>query len=461
MPKSALKFRLSAISAQGLADTITRLPVLLALSGLAILHTATLMDLPQRAYTHDFSVFYASAIALRHGLNPYTVNLAPIGRRLGFYIGALLHSTDTPTALLFFIPFSLATPPVAHAIWIDLSAAALVLALLLLIQPKYSGLDTRLAFAIAALALLYAPITENFLFSQRQTLILLLLVLVMRALDRGYEAAAGMFLGLAVAYRVFPLLIAGYFIIRSQWRPLIFMCLGFAIVVAVTVAVLGIPLCASYPTGMRFAMTASWHDPTDVALHGFLLRLFSYTGLQTNSRLQVLQRITIASAQIVIVALAAWPTYQRRLRTGFDRRTYGLWVAAALVLSPLSWIHYMVLLLIPFVEIASSAQKHESSTRAIWAAIVSYVLIVPGRGLREVVVGPIWWAYGVKYLAEGSSVALLLGFLAAEWLATDKTDSMEADKLRELSPTFAPSNSCASQGVSIRASNGSDAVIEL
>lgn len=226
MPKSALKFRLSAISAQGLADTITRLPVLLVLSGLAILHAATLMDLPQRAYTHDFSVFYASAIAVRHGFNPYTVNLTPIGRRLGFYIGALLHSTDTPTALLFFIPFSLATPPVAHAIWIDLSAAALVRALIVLIQPKYSGLDTRMALAIAALALLYAPITENFLFSQRQTLILLLLVLVMRALDRGYEAAAGMFLGLAVAYRVFPLLIAGYFIIRSQWRPLMFYVLG-------------------------------------------------------------------------------------------------------------------------------------------------------------------------------------------------------------------------------------------
>ena len=66
MPKSALKFRLSAISAQGLADTITRLPVLLVLSGLAILHAATLMDLPQRAYTHDFSVFY--------GNYPFTVD---------------------------------------------------------------------------------------------------------------------------------------------------------------------------------------------------------------------------------------------------------------------------------------------------------------------------------------------------------------------------------------------------
>jgi hypothetical protein len=460
VPKSALKFRLGAISVQGLADAITRLPVLVVLCGLAIFHTANLMDLPQRAYNHDFSGFYASAIALRHGLNPYTVNLTPIGQRLGLYIGPLLHSTDTPSALLFFLPFSLATPPVAHAIWIDLNAAALGLALILLIPPKFSGLDIRMAFVIAALALLYAPITENFLFSQRQTLILLLLVLVMRALDKGQEAAAGLWLGLAVAYRAFPVLIAGYFITRRQWRPLIFMALGVAIVVAVTVAALGVPVCVSYPNGMRFAMTAFWHDPTDVALRGFLLRLFSYMGFPTNSRFQVLQRVAIASAQIAIIALAAWPTYQRRQRTRLDRHTYGLWVAATIVLSPLSWIHYMILLLIPFVDIASSAQRHDYSRRAIWVAIVSYVLIEVTRGLREAVVGPIWWAHGVKYLAEGSTIALLLAFLAAEWLAIDTTDSIEGEELTQPSPTFARSSLYASRGITVRARNGSDAVTE-
>ena len=82
------------------------------------------MNLPARVYTHDFSVFYVSAIAFRHGLDPYTANLMPIGERLGMHIGSLIHSVDTPTALLFFIPFSLATPPVAYAIWIALNGAS-------------------------------------------------------------------------------------------------------------------------------------------------------------------------------------------------------------------------------------------------------------------------------------------------------------------------------------------------
>ena len=398
------------------------------------------MNLPQRAYTHDFSVFYTSAIALRDGLNPYTADLAPIGQRLGVYIGALRHSTDTPAALLFFQPFSFASLPKAHSIWIAMNAAALMVSLIILIAPRYSGLDTRMALVIGALALLYAPITENFLFSQRQPLILLLLVLTMRALDRGREGVAGLLLGLAVAYRVFPVLIAGYFIVRRQWRPLIFMGFGLAIVGAVTVAALGVPLCASYPDGMRSAMLV-WRDPTDVALRAFFFRVFFYLdGLRPDGRLEVLRFATIATAQIVIVVLTAWPTYKRRGQRGsdrgLDRSTFGLWVAAAIVLSPLSWIHYMVLLLIPFVQIASAAKQHDCSPRAIWAALASYVLIGITRGLREVVVGATWWEHGVKYLAEGSTVALLLGFLAAWWLATDSIGSMEPESRMQPSPAM-------------------------
>lgn len=388
---------------------------------LAILDAAALLaKLPARAYVEDFSVFYTSAIALRRGLDPYTVNLTPISQRLGMDIGGLIHTTDTPTAQLLFVPFSLATPPVAHTIWLALNFAALVAALILLIRPKYSGLDVRTALAITPLAIIYGPVTENFVFAQRQALILLLLVLMMRALKKGREAAAGLLLGLAVSYRAFPLLIAGYFILRRQWRPLIFTGIGFGLAIAVTVAGLGIPLCVSYIHGMRYAVTAFWYDPADVALREFIIRLFSYGARpQPDIRMRMLEYIIIVSAQIFIIALAAWPTYQSRQRPGFDRGGYGLWVVAAILLSPLSWIHYMVLLLIPFVEIANSARNQECSRRALWAAVASYLVVGIAHSLRENLISPVWWARGIKYLAEGSSVALLLGFLAAYWFATD------------------------------------------
>jgi hypothetical protein len=410
------------------------------------------VDLPQRAYTHDFSAFYAEAIAFRHSLDPYTTNLTPIGQPLGLHIGSLIHATDTPTALLLFIPFSFVTPSVAHTIWIALNAGALTAALILLLWPKYSGLSVRVGCAIGAIALLYQPITDNFIFGQRQTLILLLLVLVMRALDEGREAAAGLLFGLAVAYRAFPALISGYFVVRRQWRPLIFIGVALAIIGVVTVAGLGIPVCAGYLHGMNFAVSAFRLDPADVSLRGFTIRLFSYVaGLQPNTRIQILQRITITSGEIVIVGLAAWPTYQRRQRVGLDRRAYALWIAAAIILSPLSWIHYMILLLIPFVEIASAAERQKCSRREVWAAIASYVLIAMTYPLREDLVGVTAWVHGVRYLAEGPSVSLLVGFLAAYWFATDTSDSPDAETLRKTPPGFATSDLSPAQIVSLRA----------
>ena len=411
--------------------------MLAAVWSLAILHSVILaVNLPQRAFHNDFSVFYSSAIAFRTGLDPYVTNLMPIGQRLGMRIGALLHDTDTPTALLFFMPFSLMRAAVSHTIWMILNGAALVAALILLIRPKYSGLSIRMAVAIGALALLYAPITDNFIFSQRQTLILLLLVLVMRSLEEDREAAAGLLLAIAAAYRAFPILVAGYFIVRRQWRPLFFMSAGLAFIGAITLAGVGIPVCLSYLHGMRFALTAFTSDPADVALRGTVIRLFSYVfGQNLGGFLEVFQRITITFAQVGILFLAAWPTYIRSHRKGLDERTYGLWVATAIVLSPLSWIHYMLLLLIPFVAIASAAEQERCSRRAIWTAIASYALIALTYGLREDMVSAIWWARGVRYLAEGSSLALLLGFLAAYWFATDTADSAEHPGLSQTTPS--------------------------
>jgi alpha-1,2-mannosyltransferase len=422
-PGAMLKHK--AVSTRGLIAAITGLPILVILWGLAILHTVLLArSLPQRTYAHDFSVFYTSAIAFRRGLDPYTANLAPIGERIGMHVGSLIHTTDTPTALLFVIPFSFATPDAAHTIWTALNGAALVAALVLLLRPKYSRLNLTTALTIAALALVYAPVTVNFIFGQRQPLVLLLLVLVMRELAEGREAGAGLLLGVAIAYRAFPIVIAGYFVIRRQWRPLAFTGIGLAVAGVVTVAGLGIPVSVSYLHGMRFAITGFRLDPANVSIRGFLIRMFSYLdGYQLDDRMLLLQNITIVTAQIVTVLLVAWPTYQRRDLEGFDRRSYGLWIVAAIALSPLSWIHYMTLLLIPFVEIAGAAARQKCSRWTLWTAIASYVLTAVTYDLREDVVGALSWAHGVKYLAEGSSAALLLAFLAVYWFATERSDA--------------------------------------
>src|SRR5579864_7176765 len=49
---------------------------------------------------------------------------------------------------------------------------------------------------------------------------------------------------------------------------------------------------------------------------------FYLGGLQPDGRFEVLRFVIITTAQIVIMTLTAWPTYQRRGQTGLDQRTF-------------------------------------------------------------------------------------------------------------------------------------------
>ena len=419
------------ILGQGWAHAITRAPVLVTLWWMAILHTVILAwYLPQRAYDHDFSVFYSAAIALRQHLDPYTTDLVPIGQRMNMKVWPLVHTTDTPFALLLFMPFSLGAPATSHSIWITLNGIALFGALTLLIRPKYSGLDVRMALLTAALALLYAPVTENFLFSQRQVLILLLLALMMRSLESGNDVRAGLLLALAAAYRVFPILMVGYFVVRGQWRLLRYTALGLALIGAVTIVMMGLPLCVSFLRGVRLAMAAT-SNPADVAIRGLIIRGFTHVfGDRFDGRHEIFQRASILFAQLAILVLTVMPTLRNLRQTVFDQRSYGLWVAATVVLSPLSWIHYMVLLLIPLIAIAEAASHNQCSRRALFAAVASYLMIAVTSHVRVNLIDALWWARGVRYFAEGSSIALLIGFLAAYWFAADTTISESTEQSR-------------------------------
>src|ERR1700689_3241884 len=105
-------------SATSLINTLCRPPMLVLLSLACVFHLAMLTVVAAgRTPRFDFSVFYASAVALRMGLNPYLIDLSRIGDPLGLEIRPLIHTTSTPTFLLCFEPFGYLPETVAYWIW--------------------------------------------------------------------------------------------------------------------------------------------------------------------------------------------------------------------------------------------------------------------------------------------------------------------------------------------------------
>src|SRR5579863_4259147 len=189
--------RRRVISGAGLAYGLTRPSVLVLLCVGTLLHLAiAIAQAAARTRLWDFSHYYVAALAMRDGLNPYAIDLRPLGRQLG--LDGIARATDTPFFLLCFEPLTRLRPGVAYWIWFAISAAALLLAMISILRAA-PPLDRRQTISLSAIILLYPPLSNHIFFAQTQIVVLLLVVVAMRSFAAERDRSAG--LALAVARR--------------------------------------------------------------------------------------------------------------------------------------------------------------------------------------------------------------------------------------------------------------------
>jgi hypothetical protein len=352
--------------------------------------------------------------------------LSPIAHRLGIDLHRQIHTADTPPALLLFQAFSLLPPVSAYWAWFAFNTSAFVVAIYLMLFARNCTIEKRIAWMLAALLLIHPAFVDQLVLAQRQSLILLLLVLTMRWLEQERDGAAGLTLALAAALRAFPLLIAGYLIVRRRWRALGFTVLGLVLIGSVTAAALGIHQCVSYVQIVHGA-DAQWvmSQPWNLALHAFIWRMFRDAfGPAPGNTIRELQIVITMGSALAILGATIRATSQAKSGPDMDSRAFSLWVAASVILSPVVWIHYMVLLSIPLVRMVVASIGNRCSRRALWAIAISYVALVISSGSRVTVrdlVGQALYRVDLE-LGFGS---LLIAFVGIYWFATDRPSEVE------------------------------------
>ena len=103
----------------------------------------TLTKMPAQWHRRDFSNYYESAWAMRHGIDPYSTNLTPIGAQLGLETNWLVHASETPPFLLCFEPLTHMRPRVAFWLWTAINFSALAIAMYL-VELRGKRIDERL-----------------------------------------------------------------------------------------------------------------------------------------------------------------------------------------------------------------------------------------------------------------------------------------------------------------------------
>ncbi len=333
--------------------SILALLLLLVLSGWYSFprHPLLLGDLPAQG-GYDYFYFFATTRALEAGLQEVYLSdeMGLFSRNLSDGRWEIRGNHPLPFYLLYrpLARLDFQTGYLVH-LWLGFGLYAVgVLTLTRTLIP-----EPRLAWAMTALlaagGLVLGPGVDNLWLGQVGHHLTFALCMAFVLGTSGRPAGAGFFLALAVLLKLYPALLALYFLRRGNWQVVAWM--------AGTLLTLGLISGLTWGFG-HYAHFLEWAARTgyrsvlsNQSLMGLLALLF---GEDASPGLKVFNLLALIGTSAGLLAAGR--------RWGGDSRTrqaleFSAWVLAATILAPLSWAHHHLVLLLPLVAFASLAQE--------------------------------------------------------------------------------------------------------
>src|SRR5579863_2154060 len=141
---------------------------------------------------------------------------------------------QTPALLAAIAPLTLLNPRPAHAVWIIAQIVFLVLALWLLMREIGPPLDVASGAMFIALALMFGSVRRIMLNAAFPPMLLLSLVISWKCARSNRPAVGGLFLAIAALLKLYPIALAGYYLLRKRWSLLGWTAGFFAVGVVAT-----------------------------------------------------------------------------------------------------------------------------------------------------------------------------------------------------------------------------------
>jgi Glycosyltransferase family 87 len=275
----------------------------------------------------------------------------------------LEYNAHPPTSVLLSLPFAALDYTTAFRLWTILSLAALGLTIYLLARELRIPLDRWSIFPISSLILLCAfvgPLRPQLEEGQWNLFLLLLLTGVWKCARSDRLMLAGLLLGLATAVKLFPGLLFIPFLVQRKWRLAGWGIVSFLTATMLTVVVLGLDTYRTYifdviPHLERYRSV--WFG---MSFKGFWSKLFDPIpiGGVTVPLLEspwLARSLTILSSGLLILALvrASWRTRSQQEQDD----VFALTMVAMLLVSPIAWDNYLLLLLLPLMYFWATMPK--------------------------------------------------------------------------------------------------------
>jgi Glycosyltransferase family 87 len=351
----------------------------------------------------DFNRYYADAMTLQKGGNPWQLFEVEDTAKEGVEDRQVAYP---PAFYLMFSPLTRVRGEPARWIWEGLQIVALISALIIVLREVgLAANKTLIAFAFA-FAFLFPPLHSALHWGQPTPLLLLLLVASWASARRGWDIMAGALLAVATLLKIFPGVVGGYFLFGRRWRVLAFSLIFAAILSMCLLVLYGVHRNLDFLRGTR--VSTIWLDRRrNLSIIGSLYALLS-AGAAAGKANVYLRRSLIGLACFSIVAISgklASPGPDEPVTSGLS---WSLWVISSILLSPVAWDHYLVLI-IPLYVFLAAQMTVDNNSSINQANGWSYLL-----GLGMVLVGLLGFIFvpyfAVARRARGYLILVLMSY---------------------------------------------------
>jgi alpha-1,2-mannosyltransferase len=304
--------------------------------------------------------FYDWSWELRAGGNPWLSNHDPAFHAVTG-VPHRGHCNYPPAFLIAFEPLTLINVRTAYWIWQAVLIASMITAVAIIVYelgpPPGAG-----PYTLAIGATLLYPETYGSLYESQLTFLLLAMLVAAFVLDRRrWNAAAGLMFAVATLFKLFPGLAAGYFLVHRRWTTLAW---------AAAFGLSGLLLTSrgNQHTFLNSGILRSqwladdgWlRNDRSLAIYSNLRALLDWlNGGPLTGRLVQLWIGLTAIADAIVVAITLFVTARAARSPGADVASFGLWLCAAIIISPISWGHYLPLIIPLLLGLATCAIRCE------------------------------------------------------------------------------------------------------
>jgi len=280
----------------------------------------------------DFVTNYGWWVDYSSGGDPWVVRKKQVDLRPG--LARPIDCNYPPFFVEIFSPLARLDQRTAFWTWQAALLLCVVIAVLMLARGCDPPLGTAPTIIVLSLVLVSRQLAGIVAYSKVTPMLLALLSASWFCARRERPQLAGLWLALAALLKLYPAAAGGYFLFGRRWRALGWTIGFFAAGVLLTNPArwiefmkLGVPV--SYQLGARADLTVFLFARKTVAHFGAPL----YAVLATTVLID-----------LTLLAIAAAATIGSRRRGDLDGLLFGLWVALALLMSPLAWVAETLLL---------------------------------------------------------------------------------------------------------------------